>query len=79
MVINYKNEAVKYDSLKQFYISEIKKKGSLNSISLLLGKDGRYAWSVVNRSNGIDNIRTLYYRLYPERLTTSRAGATPRK
>lgn len=68
-MINPKNEATQFDSLKQFYISEIRKKGSLNSISLSLGEDGRYAWSVINRSNGIDNIRTLYFRLYPERLT----------
>ena len=74
MKIDSTNEAIKFDSLKQFYISEIKKKGSLNSISLSLGEDGRYAWSVINRSNGIDNIRTLYYRLYPERLTKPRAG-----
>lgn len=74
MIINSTNEAIKFDSLKQFYISEIKKKGSLNSISLSLGEDGRYAWSVINRSNGIDNIRALYYRLYPERLTKTRAG-----
>ena len=73
-MINHKNEAIQFDSLKQFYILEIKKKGSLNSISLSLQEDGRYAWSVINRSNGIDNIRALYYRLYPERLTNSRAG-----
>ncbi len=74
MIIDSTNEAIKFDSLKQFYISEIKKKGSLNSISLSLGEDGRYAWSVINRSNGIDNIRALYFRLYPERLTKPRAG-----
>lgn len=74
MRINKKNEAIKFDSLRQFYISEIKKKGSLNSISLSLGEDGRYAWSVINRSNGIDNIRALYFRLYPERFTKTRAG-----
>lgn len=74
MVINSTNEAVKFDSLKQFYISEIKKKGSLNSISLSLKEDNRYCWSVINRSNGIDNIRALYYRLYPERLPKTRAG-----
>ena len=53
---------------------EIKKKGSLNSVSLSLMEDGRYAWSVINRSNGIDNIRALYFRLYPERLIKTRAG-----
>ena len=74
MEIKIKTEASLYDSLKQFYISEIKKKGSLNSISLSLQEDGRYAWSVINRSNGIDNIRTLYFRLYPDRLAKTRAG-----
>ena len=74
MNVNLKNEASLHDSLKQFYISEIKKKGSLSSISLSLGEDGRYAWSVINRSNGIDNIRVLYFRLYPERLAKTRAG-----
>jgi len=74
MKINPENEAIKFDSLKQFYISEIKKKGSLNSVSLSLMEDRRYVWSVINRSNGIDNIRALYFRLYPERLSTSRAG-----
>jgi|JI10StandDraft_1071094.scaffolds.fasta_scaffold307733_4 hypothetical protein len=74
MKINSTNEAIKFDSLKEFYISEIKKKGSLNSISLSLGEDGRYVWSVINRSNGIDNIRALYYRLYPERLAITRVG-----
>lgn len=73
-MVNPQTEAIKYNSLKEFYISEIKKKGSLNSISLSLKEDGRYAWSVINRSNGIDNIRALYFRLYPERFTKTRAG-----
>jgi len=64
--IKSQNEAIKYDSLKQFYIAEIKKLGSLNSLSLSLGEDKRYCWSVINRT-GLDNIRNLYYRLYPER------------
>lgn len=73
-MINKKNEAIQFDNLKEFYINEIIKKGSLNSVSLSLQEDGRYAWSVINRSNGIDNIRALYFRLYPERLTKPRAG-----
>lgn len=65
-MVNSQNEAIVFDSLKQFYINEIKKLGSLNSLSLSLGEDKRYCWSVINRT-GLDNIRTLYYRLYPER------------
>lgn len=64
--ITPQNEAIKYDSLKQFYIDQIKKLGSLNSLSLQLGEDKRYCWSVINRT-GIDNIRSLYFRLYPEK------------
>lgn len=81
MKINQETEAVLFDSLKEFYKSEILKRGKTPySISLELGEDNRFIWNILNRAKSIDTIRAVYYRCYPQRIPKERGrGATPRK
>lgn len=81
MKINKETEASLYDSLKEFYKTEILKRGKTPySISLELGEDNRFIWNTLNRAKSLDTIRDVYYRCYPERIPKERGrGATPKK
>lgn len=68
MKINQENESVLFNQLKDFYKSEILKRGKTPySISLELGEDNRFIWNILNRAKSIETIRDVYYRCYPER------------
>jgi hypothetical protein len=70
--INKNNEAVIFDSLKEFYLSEIKKAGSFYSTSKKLGKSHNYIHEIVSKPKSIETIREVYYLVYPERVTTKK-------
>lgn len=80
MKINLENEAVVFDSLKDFYKSEITKAGkSLYSISLAIKKSERFIWETLNKKRSIEKLREVYYLCYPERLAKPRAGRDSKK
>ena len=70
--INKNNEAVIFDSLKEFYLSEIRNAGSLYSTSKKLGKSHNYIHEIVSKPKSIETIREVYYLVYPERVTTKK-------
>lgn len=67
MKINPQNEAVVFDSLKNFYKSEIVKAGSLYSTSKKLGKSHNYVHEIVSKPKRIETLRDVYYLIYSER------------
>ena len=65
--INQKNEAVIFDSLKDFYLSEIRNAGSLYSTSKKLGKSHNYVHEIVSKHKSIETLRDVYFLIYPKR------------
>jgi hypothetical protein len=65
--INKNNEAVIFDSLKEFYLSEIRNAGSLYSTSKKLGKSHNYIHEIVSKPKSIETLREVYFLIYPER------------
>ena len=75
MELNSKTEAIIFDSLKEFYKSEIAKAGkSLYSISLQIKKSERFIWETLHKKRSLEKLREVYYLCYPERLTKTREG-----
>jgi hypothetical protein len=63
MKITNQNEAVLFDSLRKFYIEQIKKAGSFYSTSKLLGKSHNYVHEIVSKPKSIEKIRSVYYAI----------------
>lgn len=63
MKITNQNEAILFNSLKEFYLSEIKKAGSFYSTSKLLGKSHNYVHEIVSKPKSIETLRTVYYAI----------------
>jgi hypothetical protein len=66
-MVNSKNEALIFESLKEFYLSEIKKAGSFYSTSKKLGKSHNYIHEIVSKPKSIETLREVYFLIYPER------------
>ena len=66
MRITSQTETILFDSLKEFYLSEIKKAGSFYSTSKKLGKSHNYIHEIVSKPKSIETIREVYYLVYPE-------------
>lgn len=67
MKITCQTEAVILDSLKEFYLSEIRNAGSLYSTSKKLGKSHNYIHEIVSKPKSIETLRDVYFLIYPER------------
>lgn len=66
--LNSKTEPVVFDSLKEFYLSEIRNAGkSLYSISLAIQKSERFIWETLNKKRSLEKLRQVYYLCYPGR------------
>lgn len=62
--ITKENEAAIIDSLKKFYIDEIKSVGTFYASSKKLGKSCNYIHEAINKNRSIETLREIYLRLH---------------
>lgn len=78
--VTQETEAIIFDSLKEFYKSEIAKTDkSLYAISLAIKKSERFIWETLNKKRSLEKLREVYYLCYPDRLPKPRAGRDSKK